>query len=194
MRCVIFLSLLALAGCGEGPAADPAAPGSPRLPGAYFDVRGQLDQQVQRLTAARAAVRKQVHLRNAPPETVALSAVKWADELQLFYQADINKTAWRGAFGVTQKPTPGGQFQDVYTRRPGFEGVPVTRLAVTRTPGGQPLVLTADVRQQNLLFFSGKQLRLTFGPTGQLSAYDVQGQQKLLFFDTLRYQTHAVVR
>ena len=186
--------LLVLAGCGEGPAADPTAPGSPRLPGPYFDVRGQLDAQVQRLTQARAAVTKQVRLRDAPPETVAVSAVKWADELQLFYQADINKAAWRGAFAVAHAPAPGGQTQDVYTRQPAFKNVPVTGLTVTRTPAGQPLELTADVRQQNLLFFSRKQLHLTFDPAGRLAAYDVRGQQKLLFFDTLRYQTHAVVR
>ena len=35
-------------------------------------------------------------------------AVKWADELQIFFQADINKAALRGAYAVDSVALPEG--------------------------------------------------------------------------------------
>ena len=100
---------LALGGCGDGPTApDPAAPGAPRPVGPYFDVRGLLDAQVQQLTARHPGVTKHVALRGGAPETVQVPQVKWADELQIFYQADINKAALRGAYAVDSASLPGG--------------------------------------------------------------------------------------
>lgn len=131
-------SLLALAGCGQGTAGpDPAAPGAAHRAGPYFDVRGLLDAQVMALSARHPAVEKQVSLRGGAPETVRVPAVKWADELQIFYQADINKAALRGAYAVDSASLPGGAVRRTYRLLPGHDNAPVLRLAVT-SAAGQP--------------------------------------------------------
>lgn len=182
-----------LGGCDHGPTpADPAAPGAPRPPGPYFDLRGLLDAQIRQLSARRPGVLKAVSLRGGSSETVRVPQVKWADELQIFYQADINKAALRGAYRLDSATEAGGATRRTYTARPGHPNVSVTRLSVL-SAGGQPQEIEAALRQDNTLFFGQKQLRMTL-QKGQLTAYSVRGTQKLVLFDTLRFQTMARVQ
>ena len=180
------LLALGLAGCGEaGPAAPPA-----RRP-LYFDVKGLLTQQVSQLEQRHAAVTKHVRLRAEAPETVRVPAVKWADELQIFFQADINKAALRGAYAVDSALLPGGALRRTYTRRPGQPNAPVARLEVVQQ-GSEPQEITATISQNNALFSAQKQLRMQL-QQGQLRRYEVTGTQKLVLFDTLRYSAAGVV-
>ncbi|RZK21134.1 MAG: hypothetical protein EOO56_11740, partial [Hymenobacter sp.] len=120
-------ALACLSSCDRGAATDPAAPGAAHVAGPYFDLRGLLDAQVRQLAARHPAVTKQVSLRGKAPETVRVPQVKWADELQIFYQADINKAALRGAYRVDSAAEAGG-LRRTYTLRPGHDQVPVTQL------------------------------------------------------------------
>lgn len=184
--------LLVLSGCDSGAQApDPAVPGAPRTAGPYFDVRGLLDAQIQQLSARRPGVTKRVSLRGGTTETVRVPDVKWADELQIFYQADINKAALRGIYRVDSTTEAGGT-RRTYTAQPGHENAPVTRLSVL-SASGQPQEIEATLRQDNPLFFGQKELRLTL-QQGQLRSYSVSGTQKLVLFDTLRYRTAAEVQ
>jgi hypothetical protein len=186
-------ALLVLSGCGSNPTApDPAAPGAARPLGPYFDVRGLLDAQVRQLAARHASVTKQVSLRNGAPETVPVPQVKWGDELQIFYQADINKAALHGAYRTDSVAGVGGAIRRIYTAQPGHPNVAVTRLSVLSV-GGQPQEIEATLRQDNVLFSGQKALRMTL-QQGQLRTYGVSGTQKLVFFDTLHYQTAARVQ
>ena len=179
-----------LSGCGERPA--PAAPADAARAPLYFDVKGVVNAQVEQLTARRAAVTKQVSLRGGAIETTAVPQVKWADELQLFLQADINKAALRGAYAVDSAREADGSTRHRYRRRPGHDNAPVEQLWV-RQRQGQPLEIRARISQQNTLFAARKQLRMRF-EQGRLTAYGVTGAQKLVLFDTLRYATAATVR
>ena len=175
-----------LAGCGDaGPAAAPT-----HRP-LYFDVKGLLTRQVAQLAQRHAAVTKRVRLRTEALETVRVSAVKWADELQIFFQADINKAALRGAYTVDSTVLPGGQLRRVYTRRPGQPNAPVARLTVVQQ-GADAEEIDANVAQDNALFSARKQLRLQLRH-GQLRRYEVVGTQKLVLFDTLRYSAAGQV-
>lgn len=169
-----------LAGCGD---AGPAAPAARRP--LYFDVKGLLTRQVEQLAQRRAAVTKRVSLRGNTTETVRVPAVKWADELQVFFQADINKAALRGAYAVDSVALPNGVVRRTYTRRPGQPNAPVTSLTVLQQ-GSAPQELTATIIQNNPLYSAQKQLRLEL-QNGQLTRYEVTGTQKLVLFDTLRY-------
>ena len=174
------LGVALLAGCGE---AGPAAPVARRP--LYFDVKGLLKQQVAQLEQRHAAVTKYVSLRGNAPETVRVPAVKWNDELQIFFQADINKAALRGAYAVDSVVLPGGRLRRTYTRRPGQPNAPVASLIVVQQ-GAVPQEIAATIIQNNPLFSAQKQLRVQL-ENGQLRAYEVVGTQKLVLFDTLRY-------
>jgi hypothetical protein len=184
-------TLACLSSCDRGAAADPAAPGAAHVAGPYFDLRGLLDAQVRQLTARHPAVTKQVSLRGNAPETVQVPQVKWTDELQIFYQADINKAALRGAYRV-DSAAEGGGVRHTYTLQPGHDQAPVTQLSVL-SAGGQPQEIQATLQQDNALFSGQKDLRLSL-QQGQIRAYGVRGTQKLVLFDTLRYQTQARVQ
>ncbi len=184
--------LLALSSCDKGAQApDPAAPGAARPAGPYFDVRGLLDGQIRQLSARHRGAIKEVSLRGGPVETVRVPQVKWTDELQIFYQADINKAALRGAYRLDSAAKAGGAVRRTYTAQPGHPNVSVTRLSVL-SAGGQPQELEATLKQDNTLFSGQKQLRLTL-QNGQLNAYSVRGSQKLVLFDTLRFSTRVRV-
>ena len=180
------LLALLLAGCGE---AGPAAPAARRP--LYFDVKGLLTQQVAQLAQRHAAVTKLVQLRAEAPETVRVPTVKWADELQIFFQADINKAALRGAYTVDSVALPDGALRRTYTRQPGQPNAPVTRLVVVQQ-GAEPQEIAATIMQSNALFSTRKQLRMQL-QHGQLRRYEVIGTQKLVLFDTLRYSAAGVV-
>lgn len=184
-------ALLALGGCGSSTATDQAAPGAAHQAGPYFDMRGLLDAQVRQLATRQPSVTKQVSLRGSAPETVRVPQVKWTDELQIFYQADINKAALRGAYQVDSLAQPGGLVRRTYQLRPGHDNAPVLFMAVTGA-AHQPQQIQATLRQDNALFFGQKDLRLALRQ-GRLSEYSVNGVQKLVFFDTLRYHTTAHV-
>lgn len=180
------LLALLLAGCGE---AGPAAPAARRP--LYFDVKGLLTQQVAQLAQRHAAVTKLVQLRAEVPETVRVPTVKWADELQIFFQADINKAALRGAYTVDSVALPGGALRRTYTRQPGQPNAPVVRLVIVQQ-GAEPQEIAATIMQNNALFSARKQLRMQL-LHGQLRRYEVVGTQKLVLFDTLRYSAAGVV-
>jgi hypothetical protein len=175
-----------LAGLGWLTACGDAGPNAPaaRRP-LYFDVKGLLDKQIAQLAQRRAAVTKQVSLRQEPAETVRVPTVKWADELQIFFQADINKAALRGAYAVDSVALPGGLLRRTYTRRPGQSNAPVARLTVVQQ-NGQAVDVAATIDQNNPLFSTQKQLQLQLSD-GKLRAYKAEGTQKLVLFDTLRY-------
>lgn len=181
---VVWALLLAgaglLAGCGD---AGPAAPVA-RQP-LYFDVKDLLNKQVAQLDQRHAAVTKHVSLRGKAPETVRVPAVKWTDELQIFFQADINKAALRGAYAVDSTALPGGMVRRTYTRRPGQANAPVALLTVVQQ-GAVPQEIAATIIQHNPLFSAQKQLRFQL-QNGQLKHYEVTGTQKLILFDTLHY-------
>jgi hypothetical protein len=166
-------------------------PGATRPTGPYFDVRGLLDGQIRQLAARHPGAIKEVSLRGSAPEIVRVPQVKWADELQIFYQADINKAALHGAYRLDSATEASGAVRHTYTAQPGHPNISVTRLSVL-SAGGQPQELAATLKQDNTLFSGQKQLRLTL-QNGQLRTYSVRGSQKLVLFDTLRFSSSVRV-
>lgn len=178
-----------LVGCSTDSNA-PVTSGAARKP-LYFDVKGMLTKQVQLLDQRHAAAQKQVSLRGSTPEDARVADVKWANELQIFFQADINKSALRGVYQVDSVALPGGLVQRRYTRKPGHDIAPVAQLSVV-SAGPETREISAEITQKNALFKARKHLLLKL-TKGMISSYAVQGSQKLVLFDSLRYSTAAQV-
>ena len=157
----------------------------------YFDMKGFLDAQVAELSRQQPAVEKQVQLRDGRTETTRVSNVDWAKELQIFYQADINKPALRGAYaasGAAPYSNAAGKAQETYVLKPDMEAT-VKSLQVDLLGGAltdQVEEIAAVVRQDNALFYSEKKLRLRCRQ-GQITDYEATGVQKLVLFDSVRY-------
>jgi len=122
---------------------------------------------------------------------VRVPKVKWAYELQIFYQADINKAALRGVYKVDSAMLPGGLVRRRYTRQGTPPNAPVKELVVV-SAGPEARLLEADIEQHNTLFDTRKHVQLAL-PQGHLKSYEVKGSQKLIFFDELPYAVSAQV-
>lgn len=176
--------LLLLTACGPDENTGRSAPAN-RKPN-YFDVKGFLDAQTALLNQRQPTVEKQVQLRDEQTETSRVAKLDWGKELQIFYQADINKPALRGVYAVAATGTARS-----YRRKAGVEA-PVAELQVTGAAAA-PSELQATIVQDNPLFYSEKQLRL-HTRSGQLTDYEVRGVQKLILFDTVRYSVRVQVK
>jgi hypothetical protein len=185
-------ALLLLAACGsEDASVRPAANRKPN----YFDVKGLLDKQIAELNRQQPVVEKQVRLRDGKVETTRVVKTDWSKELQVFYQADINKPALRGAYAETVSASAGkpNGVQSYKLIAPDAKA-PVASLVVGTTGDASSTnqELAAVIRQDNPLFYSEKRLRLrTQG--GALKEYEVQGVQKLIMFDTVYYTVRTRV-
>ncbi|SNR50733.1 hypothetical protein [Hymenobacter mucosus] len=186
----LLVSLLLLGACGPGEDTTVRLNPANRKPG-YFDVKGFLNQQVALLNQRKPAVDKQVELRNGQLETTRVAQTDWSKELQIFYQADINKPALRNAYTITPSAYSAGGVQR-YARKPGVEGT-VESLTINAANGtNQVQELTAIIKQDNALFYSEKKLRLSC-TQGQITSYEVTGVQKLVLFDSVRYSVRTRV-
>ena len=180
--------LLVLAACGPGEDATVRpVPTNRKLN--YFDVKGFLDSQVALLNRQQPAVEKQVRLRNGKLETTRVTETDWSKELQIFYQMDINKPALRGAYAVepVNQPNSSGT---TYQKKPAVEAS-VRELTITKA-ATRPESITATIIQDNPLFYSEKKLQLQADSKG-LRSYSVEGIQKLVMFDTVRYTVRTRV-
>lgn len=63
----------------------------------YFDLKGFMDKEVQRLKALNPEINKTVMVNNNE-EHKKLKITDWQKELSAFRDADINKSAWEGLF------------------------------------------------------------------------------------------------
>jgi len=183
----LALGALLLTACGSEDASVRTAPAN-RKPN-YFDVKGFLDKQVAELNRRQPAAEKQVRLRDGKLETTRVAKIDWAKELQIFYQADINKPALRGAYQVKQQNLPAGP-RTIYQAN-GTAKTPVTTLSIATT-ASNPQLLAATIKQDNALFYSEKKLQLAVRD-GQIADYQVEGVQKLVMFDTVRYSVRTRV-
>ncbi|TGE09427.1 hypothetical protein [Hymenobacter fodinae] len=182
--------LLFTAACGGQEQPVTASSNRPVHAPRYFDVNGFIGQQAARLNQQRPAVEKQVQLRTGGLETTRVPQVDWTKELQIFQQADINKPALRGTYAIDSLTTPEGLTKRTYLRLPGQE-FPVEQLTVI-TQGPAVQALTATLAQDNPLVYSQKKLELQCR-NGQVVSYRVDGTQKLVLFDTVRYSAAGKV-
>lgn len=194
-----YLALVALLPACGSPGEDATVRANPanRKPG-YFDVKQFLDAQVAELSRQQPAVEKQVQLRNGQTETTRVSKTDWSKELQIFYQADINKPALRGAYSErvgAPYSNAAGKSVYAYVRKPGVDAT-VESLTINTLgaagPKDQVEELTAVIKQDNALFYSEKKVSMRSN-NNQLTEYEVRGVQKLAFFDTVRYSVRTRV-
>ncbi len=155
--------------------------------GAY-NLSAYLQQQIQRLQQKQPMVLKSVKTRDEPTETVETAEVNWKDELAMFEELDLSKPTLQEYYTRTDSLLPDGSTSIRYNRLPDAEAL--VHYVYLRVGKGQQLQhLQALVQDQNILFFTRRKLQLTADPAnGNLQSYRIEGVQKLIFGDTLRYR------
>ncbi|QIX61668.1 hypothetical protein HER32_10950 [Hymenobacter sp. BT18] len=165
-------------------------PGQPAPRSRYFALNSFLEEQAKQLNQRQPGVTKQVRLRTGGQETTQVKQLDWSKELQIFQQADITKPALRGAYTV-DSTVENGILRRRYQRRPGIEH-PVRQLTVLSS-GQQVVAVEAVITQDNPLVYSNKTIELRC-QNGQVASYRVNGVQKLVLFDSVRYAVSSRVQ
>ena len=168
----------------------PVPPAADAAKGAY-NLNGYLQQQIQRLQQEQPMVLKSVKTKDKSVETVETAEVDWEEELAMFQDLDLNRPTLQEYYTRTDSTLADGSTLIHYDRLPDAEAM-VQHLYLRLSPSRHLEQLQAMVQDQNVLFFTRRNLQLTADPAnGNLSSYGVEGTQKLIFGDTLTYHINA---
>ncbi|WP_439880778.1 hypothetical protein ACSX1A_16685 [Pontibacter sp. MBLB2868] len=183
---IILIGLLLATTACERPAPPTSAEAE-----ATYNLTAYLQQQKQRLEAQKPMVLKSVTTENKPTETIQTDKIDWEDELAAFEQADLNRPALQEYYTKQETVLENGNVAVEYRKIEDTEPV-VQYLRLTLTPTKQLQQLDAVLQDKNPLFFSRRTIQLQADPaTGNISGYNVQGVQKLIFSDSLHYAVDA---
>ncbi|MES2733386.1 MAG: hypothetical protein V4714_16690 [Bacteroidota bacterium] len=147
----------------------------------YFDLDTFVKKQIAQLNSLHPVVEKKVSA-GQQEETKQLTAINWGKELDLFLQADLNKSAYRNSY-LIEKPTARSF---IYRAKPG-EDIPVKYLKIELDSlEGRLENVEAVITSENYLYHSEKKLSLhcALDTQGQwlVNQYHVSGFQRLAFF------------
>jgi len=164
---------------------------------AYFNLSEFISGQIKQLQATKPQVEKTIITPPDAPETKVLRAVNWEQELETFTQADINKPALWAAYAITVIPESNGQIKTIYRKRPGYRDTPVEYLEITTSADKQVVAITGRHRDNNYLVKSAKDFSLQCAPVNgqnRITAYQINGSQKTVFFNPLQYQVQGKIQ
>ena len=153
-----------------------------------------LQDQIQYLAQMQPEIVKMVQTGALPVEVEKLKEVNWEKELELFTALDLNKPALQGEYQITETQK-GPVLQKVLEKRPDAD-VLVQQLIIETDTAQQSRKLKAILEQDNMLYYSQKILTIETASTAgkeHISAYNIQGLQKLILFDSLTYQVQVKV-
>ncbi|MDB5263384.1 MAG: hypothetical protein JWQ14_2667 [Adhaeribacter sp.] len=189
---VAFSTIFYLGACGGASTREenvqPAGP--------YFDVATFIQQQATLLNKEKPVVTKTVSENGAVAETKKVSNSDWRKELETFGELDINKPAFRNSYTSTRQQNPAtGLTTLTYRKKPGYDGT-VQYLIIYTDSTGQVVRLRGLQETQNVLLLSRRELELrchTKKGGSRVISYNIQGLQKPVIFDTLRYAVFAKI-
>lgn len=194
MRKLLFLSFLLFWGCEQ--------PGKnvylEELP--YYDLAGLIDQQIRLLDSIRPDVVK-VAFYEGKEETNRLKpdSSQWANLLELFKNADINKPVLRGQYIEKSGQKDSNSNLNVRMYEPeNPENVNVQYLKVYYVDELDDVrKIEVRIKEDNVLFKGVRDLRMELIEDGEgnllLSSYSIKGIQKMVMIDSVTFKIEAEV-
>ncbi len=143
----------------------------------FFDLSGYMQAQIDSLTALQPPVRKTVIL-NGTQETKELTNLRFATDLRMFREADINKPAWLDKYEVSNEEAGGGAQVQRYVATD--SSVQTRQLEVTLNEVGAPTKIIV-YRKTGTVLSDGDHI-LTYDPA---VGYDIRTEQVNRFGEDL---------
>lgn len=140
----------------------------------YFDLKGYFEKEISRYIAQKPTVEKTVAI-NGKPESKKTVIKDWSRELAVFIDADINKSAWKGAFKIENERN-GVHYTTLN------EKIPVKEVSVFRHLQ-KVNKIEVVIANHNLLYHSND--TLTYYPD---SLYQIIKSQKIRLMEGKRYK------
>lgn len=148
----------------------------------YIDLKGIIEGEILKLKRSKTRVNKIV-IYNGKSESSLNIRVKWEDELALFVESDINKSAWQNSYRVTE--TTGST--EIHTNDPNLK----TKLILIRyNQKKEPTYIHIKNQTNNSLYETSE--TLTFIPD---SLYTIIKDQKVILLGKNRFEiTGKIIR
>ncbi|MCX2740632.1 hypothetical protein [Pontibacter anaerobius] len=169
----------------------PAPPATDEARRAAFNLTAYLQEQRQRLETQQPMVLKSVAAQGKEPEVVETPDIDWEDELAVFEQADLSRPSLQEFYTRQEQVLEDGSVAIEFTKLEDAEPQ-VHYLRLVLSPAGKLKHLNARLQDKNIIFFSRRAVELSTDPqSGNISSYHVEGVQKMIFGDSLRYEVQA---
>ncbi|MGY3053380.1 hypothetical protein ACVWYG_001580 [Pedobacter sp. UYEF25] len=140
----------------------------------YFDLKGYFEKEVNRYNSEKPMVEKIVSI-DGKSEKKKLVVKDWTRELAIFTDADINKSAWKGAFKIEKTGNDTRYFS-------ANDKIPVKEVAISNR-SGKVAKIKVIIANANLLYHSND--TLIYYPD---SLYQIVKQQKIKLMGLKRYK------
>ena len=141
MKYVLFITLI-ISGC--------TGSSSSVKQNSYLDLTKFFSSEITKLEKLEPNVRKTVS-RNGLRETKSLNNINWKSELSLFIESDINKSAWKNSYKITNSKN-----EVIYTALD--SSLRTKRIFITRSPEGMVKKVLIVNKISNMLYESSEEL------------------------------------
>ena len=167
--------------------------------GAYYNIDSVLDYQIGFLLKSKAILEKNaaVGADNSHVVFVPADSASWAEELDIFRNlGEINKPVNRGLYkdSVHKDQNSNLTIRSFHALE---SDLPIEKLAVFYLNKPTDIRrIEATIHEDNLMFSTKRKLRMDFKKRGSqpvISAYSVNGGQKMLLGDSVRYSVAALI-
>lgn len=157
----------------------------------FYDVSAYLQKQKNYLRQTQPKLEKTVQTGDKAAETTEITQTDWEDELAIFEEADLRKPSLRDYYTRQEEALPDGGITIRYEKIKDIE-TPIQYLRLQLTPARTLQHLEASFLEKNALFYSNRTASLSVdSASGNISSYQIEGVQKLIFSDSLRYAIKA---
>ena len=165
----------------------------------YFDVPSLVRQQVYWLDSLNPPVTLQARIgTQTEAETVRKDSAAWAETLQLFQQANINRPVLQGAYEESDSLLADQNLRLRTYRYQQSDAAEIPYLKVYyRDSLSNVYRIETAFQEDNILYSTHRNMRMTFaqyreGP--RLTAFETIGKQKMMFRDSVTYVTRGEVQ
>lgn len=173
MKYILFITLLVTFSCCQNT--------SPLPEKKYFSIHDFLVSEIHRLKNDKTTLIKTIR-QNNKSETVKLNLPDWENELKPFFEADIDKPAWKNTYSCDSAVNDSGSnvmYQALHPK------APVRQLQITYLENQIATVVISFEKsnswftlKQELIYWSGK-------------GYSIKSNQKMSLSDPASYEINA---
>jgi hypothetical protein len=180
----ILVVMLLLAACEQPVPRSNSAEG-------FYDVSAYLKKQKEYLQKQQPVLTKTVQTAGQPAETIKVTQTDWENELAIFEEADLKKPSLRDYYIRKEQVLSNGGISIKYYKMEDAEA-PIEYLYLQLTPDRTLQHLETAFLEKNPLFYSRRKASLSVDSvTGRILSYNIEGIQKMILGDSLRYTIKA---
>jgi hypothetical protein len=152
----------------------------------YFPLTGFLDQKIDRLSSANVV--KKIRFNDETEEVaIAMNKEVWRQELDFFFQADINKASLARSYETTEEP---GLL--LHQLKPNEKGN-IKWIRINKIEGRVSEILILS-ENENLFYRSTVEGSIKLDDKERISSYSLSGNQKVWFLSPTNLLVDAKVK